>query len=76
LEDGIETYNRIERNLVVSTRRGESMLQTDLTSASIWITHPTNYIIGNHAAGSDFYGIWFEIVERPDGPSARSDICP
>jgi hypothetical protein len=76
LEDGIETYNLIQNNLVVSTRRGESMLQTDLTSASFWITHPTNYVIGNHAAGSDFYGMWYEIKENPDGPSARGDICP
>jgi hypothetical protein len=52
------------------------MLQTDLTSASFWITHPTNYVIGNHAAGSDFYGMWYEIKENPDGPSARGDICP
>jgi len=52
------------------------MLQTDTSSASIWVTHPTNHLIGNHAAGSDFYGIWYEIKEHPDGPSATTGVCP
>lgn len=52
------------------------MLQSDITSASYWITNPLNYLINNRAGGSDFYGFWYEIKERPDGPSARGDICP
>ena len=52
------------------------MLQTDITVAGIWITHPTNHVINNNVAGSDFYGIWYEIKSHPDGPSATSEICP
>lgn len=52
------------------------MLQTDITVAGFWVTNPYNTFRRNHAAGSDFYGIWYEIKEHPDGPSATSDICP
>lgn len=52
------------------------MLQTDISVASFWITHPTNNFRYNHAAGSDFYGVWYEIKPNPDGPSATSDVCP
>lgn len=52
------------------------MLQTDISVASFWVTHPTNDLLGNHAAGSDFYGIWYEIKPHPDGPSASADVCP
>jgi hypothetical protein len=52
------------------------MLQTDISVASYWITNPTNDVYGNRAAGSDFYGFWYEIKERPDGPSATNDVCP
>jgi hypothetical protein len=52
------------------------MLQTDTSVASFWITHPTNDFVDNVAAGSDFYGIWYEIKEHPDGPSATLDVCP
>lgn len=52
------------------------MLQTDTSTASFWITNPTNDFIGNVAAGGDFYGIWYEIKEHPDGPSATMDVCP
>jgi len=37
------------------------MLQTDVSVASFWITNPTNYVRYNHAAGSGFYGLWYEI---------------
>lgn len=52
------------------------MLQTDLSVASFWITNPSNHFRYNHAAGSDFYGFWYEIKEHPDGPSATKDVCP
>jgi hypothetical protein len=52
------------------------MLQTDISVASFWVTNPTNDFYGNHAAGSDFYGIWYEIKPNPDGPSATLDVCP
>lgn len=46
------------------------MLQTDISVASFWVTNPTNTLRFNHAAGSDFYGMWYEIKANPDGPSA------
>jgi hypothetical protein len=52
------------------------MLQTDISVASFWVTNPTNDFYGNHAAGGDFYGIWYEIKVNPDGPSATNDVCP
>jgi hypothetical protein len=76
LEDGIETHNVIQHNLVISTIQVWNMLQTDISSASYWITNPLNTVRNNRAAGSDFYGIWYEIKDHPDGVSATSDICP
>ena len=58
------------------TIASHTMLQSDTSAASYWITNPTNIVRRNHAAGSDFYGFWYEIKEHPDGPSATSDICP
>ena len=52
------------------------MMQTDMSVASFWVTHPSNIFRYNHAAGSDFYGFWYEIKSRPDGPSATSGVCP
>lgn len=76
LEDGIETHNVIEGNLMISSIQVWNMLQTDITTASYWITNPMNTVRNNRAAGGDFYGFWYEIKEHPDGPSATSDIFP
>ena len=40
------------------------------------MTNPLNYVEDNYSAGSEWYGFWYEIKPHPDGPSARSDICP
>jgi hypothetical protein len=61
---------------MISALQSFSMLQTDITPANFWITNPLNHLTGNHAAGSDFYGMWYEFKEHPDGPSATTDICP
>ena len=37
----------------------KEILQSDISVASFWITNPTNHLIGNHAAGGDFYGFWY-----------------
>ena len=76
VEDGIETNNLIQYNLLMSSMEAWTMLQTDISVASFWITHPSNTVRYNRAAGSDFYGFWYEIKPRPDGPSARGDVCP
>ena len=76
VEDGIETHNVIRNNLAISSVQTTRMLQTDTSTASFWITNPTNDVTGNHAAGGDFYGMWYELKEHPDGPSATMDVCP
>lgn len=76
IEDGIETHNTIRNNLAISSLQVTNMLQTDTSVASFWVTNPTNDFYGNHAAGGDFYGFWYEIKPNPDGPSATNDVCP
>jgi hypothetical protein len=76
IEDAAETNNHLERNLAVKTKRSWSLLNTDQTPASFWITHPDNQFIGNHAAGSDRYGFWFDLQEHSIGPSFDPNICP
>ena len=61
---------------MMSSIASMTMLQSDITVASYWITNPYNTVRRNHAAGGDFYGFWYEIKEHPDGPSATADICP
>ena len=76
IEDGIETNNYLRSNLALRTRRSWSLLNTDQTPSSFWITHPNNYFIDNHAAGSDRYGFWFDLQTHSIGPSADPNICP
>jgi hypothetical protein len=90
IEDGIETKNRIEGNLAVLTRKAESLLDTDNTPASFWvtfyyynathlpckITNPDNIVVNNVAAGSFMYGFWYDLHTNPTGPSATTKVCP
>ena len=65
IEDAIESQNRIVHNLALWTRKSMSLLDTDTTPASFWITFPTNYFYNNTAAGSERYGFWFDLQVRP-----------
>jgi hypothetical protein len=76
IEDAAETKNLIENNLIVDVRRSWSLLNTDQTPASIWITNPDNIIRGNHAAGSDRYSYWYDTQKTAIGPSFDENICP
>jgi parallel beta-helix repeat protein len=76
IEDAVETKNTIEHNLAIRTKRSWSLLNTDQTPASFWITNPDNILIGNHAAGSDRYGFWFDLQQHSTGPSEDLSICP
>jgi hypothetical protein len=51
-------------------------LNSDQSPASFWITNPDNIFRGNHAAGSDNYGFWFDTKPNPTGPSFDPNICP
>ena len=76
VEDAIETKNVIDHNLVIGTNKSWSLLNTDQTPASFWITHPDNIFINNHAAGSDRYGYWYDTQENPINGSFTTTICP
>eukprot|EP00349_Pseudokeronopsis_sp_Brazil_P009030 CAMPEP_0202974150 /NCGR_PEP_ID=MMETSP1396-20130829/57720_1 /ASSEMBLY_ACC=CAM_ASM_000872 /TAXON_ID= /ORGANISM="Pseudokeronopsis sp., Strain Brazil" /LENGTH=55 /DNA_ID=CAMNT_0049707471 /DNA_START=127 /DNA_END=290 /DNA_ORIENTATION=+ len=49
IEDAVEKNNFVEGNLAVLTMRSWSLLNTDQTPASFWITHPDNIFRNNHA---------------------------
>lgn len=76
VEDGVETKNRVEYNLVIKTEPSFSLLNTDSTPACYWLTNPDNYLVGNVCAGSEHYGFWYDLVTRPTGPSASQSRCP
>lgn len=74
LEDGNEIGNRITGNLGIMSRRpwsGRNLLQSDIDAgtpdrwlgpATFWISHPSNIIVGNVAAGSEGTGFWNSFV--------------
>ena len=76
IEDAAETKNLIRYNLVILTQASHSLLNTDSTPACFWITHPDNIFVGNHAAGSERYGFWFDLQDSAMGPSFDPNICP
>jgi hypothetical protein len=76
MEDGVETKNTLHHNLGLVTRKADSLLNSDATPATFWITNPDNFITDNAAAGSDRYGFWFDLPVHPGGASATSFVCP
>jgi cell migration-inducing and hyaluronan-binding protein len=50
-----------------SFHSGNTLLPSDNTVASFWITNPDNSYIDNVAAGSDQVGFWLSIPEHPNG---------
>ena len=42
IEDGIETGNTIQYNLGVAVRTSSTLLITDVTPATFWVTNPNN----------------------------------
>eukprot|EP00935_MAST-01C_sp_MAST-1C-sp1_P000124 g124.t1 len=76
MEDGIETKNTLHHNLGLVTRSAASLLNSDATPATFWITNPDNFFTNNAAAGSDRYGFWFDLPKHPGGASATTEVCP
>ncbi len=75
-EDAIETKNFLDGNLVIQTVISWSMLNTDVTPASFWISNPDNIFRNNHAAGSNKYGFWFDLQTHSTGTSFDKKVCP
>lgn len=75
-EDGSETGNTLQYNLVISVRGSTSLQSYDITPASFFITNPNNIIQHNAAAGGSNYGYWYRLNDHPEGPSSDSGICP
>lgn len=76
IEDAVEQFNIVRGNLVMGTESSFSLLNTDQTPASFWITHPNNEFTNNRAAGSDRYGYWYDLQDAAMGPSADIGGCP
>ncbi len=54
---------------------GNTLLPSDNTVASFWITNPDNSYIDNVAAGSDSTGFWFSIPQHPNGAFLGTEIA-
>ncbi len=52
-----------------------TLLPSDNTVASYWITNPDNVFIDNVAAGSDETGFWFSLPEHPQGAFAGTEVA-
>lgn len=76
LEDGTEIYNKIKNNLAINSLAVSNLYYTDMAVSSFLIKNPTNDVVGNRAAGSDFYGLWLDFSTKVEGASAKKDICP
>jgi len=51
----------------------DTLLPSDNTVASFWITNPDNTFIDNVAAGSDENGFWLSLPEHPNGAFQGTD---
>jgi hypothetical protein len=58
-----------------SFHSGNTLLPSDNTAASFWITNPDNSYIDNVAAGSDQVGFWLSIPQHPNGAFAGTEIA-
>src|SRR5687767_12694694 len=52
----------------------DTVLPSDNTAASYWITNPDNSFVGNVAAGSDENGFWLSLPEHPNGQFVNTEI--
>jgi cell migration-inducing and hyaluronan-binding protein len=57
-----------------SFHSGNTLLPSDNTAASFWITNPDNSYIDNVAAGSDQVGFWLSIPEHPNGAFLGTEV--
>src|SRR5690606_22454253 len=60
--------------LQASFHSGNTLLPSDNTVSSFWITNPDNIYIDNVAAGSDQIGFWLSLPEHPNGQFLGTEI--
>ncbi|MBN2128926.1 MAG: hypothetical protein JW741_05490, partial [Sedimentisphaerales bacterium] len=67
--NGENNYTYAKRLTVreISFHGGATLLPSDNTVASYWITNPDNTYVDNVAAGSDETGFWLSLPEHPNG---------
>ncbi|GAA0277569.1 hypothetical protein GCM10009127_17970 [Alteraurantiacibacter aestuarii] len=58
----------------MSFHSGNTLLPSDNTVSSFWITNPDNSYIDNVAAGSDQVGFWLSIPQHPNGAFLGTEI--
>jgi hypothetical protein len=84
LEDGNESGTKILNNLVSYVHKPDLdkvIRPSDVFNlpsridgpAGIWISHPTNDLV-NNAVSSCGSGIWYALLEHPDGPSYNPNV--
>ena len=76
MEDGIETGNFIQYNLVLFVKPSSSTLNVDITPASIWVTNANNTVSHNAVAGGSHFGFWYQMFSHPEGPNFTPTYCP
>ena len=82
VEDGSETKNVFIGNLGALTLRAMSLLESDQTPSTFWITNGDNVFEDNIAAGGDAFGFWINLPRHPGGflsftgATFRDDIFP
>ena len=67
VEDGSETKNVFIGNLGAMTMRAMSLLESDQTPSTYWITNCDNVFEDNVAAGGDSFGYWINLPRHPGG---------
>jgi cell migration-inducing and hyaluronan-binding protein len=70
----IDNANRQEMRKISFSGK-ETLLPSDNTAASFWITNPNNSYIDNVAAGSDENGFWLSLPEHPNGAFLGTDVA-
>jgi cell migration-inducing and hyaluronan-binding protein len=75
--NGENNYTYANRMTVreISFHGGGTLLPSDNTAASFWITNPDNSYIDNVAAGSDENGFWLSLPEHPQGAFAGTEVA-
>lgn len=75
MEDGIETGNTLRHNLGLVSHPG-TLLPSDRSAATFWITNPDNTYENNVSAGSSGFGFWLSPPTHPTGASSTDRIWP